>query len=254
MERKLALVTVWDKSGLVEFAKRLCSLGFELLGSGGTATALREAGLTVTDVSVFTGAPELLGGRVKTLHPAIHAGILARPTEADLTELSKHGFSRIQLVVNNLYPFVKTVSKEGVTLAEAVEQIDIGGVTLLRAAAKNHERVSIVCDPADYGRVLAELEGSKDADTSLDTRRMLALKAFNVTAEYDEAISDYLRRQFSAGGAQLTLRYGANPHQKPAQLFTTLPELPIKGLNISVPVGIFLAPDTLVTVCYSFVN
>jgi len=231
MDKQLALVTVWDKTGLVPFARRLVAIGFELLSTGGTANALRQAGLAVTEVSAFTGAPELLGGRVKTLHPAIHAGILARPTEEDLAELSKHGFHQIKLVVNNLYPFVKTVSAPGVTLPEAVEQIDIGGVTLLRAAAKNHERVTVVCDPSDYDKIVAELEDSKSRDTSLETRKILALKAFNMTAEYDDAISDYLRRQYSSGAAQLTLRYGVNPHQKPAQIYTTLPQLPIKVLN-----------------------
>ncbi|KAH3704760.1 hypothetical protein DPMN_079821 [Dreissena polymorpha] len=228
---RLALLSVSDKTGLLEFATDLSVQGFKLVASGGTAKALREAGLQVSDVSDITGAPEMLGGRVKTLHPAVHGGILACSTEEDMKDLTDQGFQMIRIVVNNLYPFAKTIAKPDVFVPEAVEQIDIGGVTLLRAAAKNHARVTVVCDPSDYRRVLEELQSSEDHDTSLETRQALAVKAFNHTAEYDAMISDYFRRQFSAGISHLPLRCGMNPHQKPAQLSTTLPQLPIKVVN-----------------------
>lgn len=202
-----------------------------MVASGGTAKSLREAGLSVKDVSDITGAPEMLGGRVKTLHPAVHAGILARLTESDQADLQKQNYGTIDVVVCNLYPFVKTVSKPDVKLEDAVENIDIGGVTLLRAAAKNHARVTVICDPNDYERVINELQSSAEKDTAISTRQQLALKAFTHTAEYDDAISDYFRKQYSAGVSQLTLRYGINPHQKPAQLFTTLEKLPLTVVN-----------------------
>lgn len=224
-----ALLSVSDKTGLIPFATRLQKAGLELVASGGTATALRDVGLPVKDVSDITGAPEMLGGRVKTLHPAVHAGILARTIESDKADMDKQGFKLIQVVVCNLYPFVKTISKEGVTIPEAVENVDIGGVTLLRAAAKNHSRVTVVVDPTDYDVVATEIEGG--GDSQQDTRNRLALKAFTHTAEYDNAISDYFRRQYSAGVSQIPLRYGMNPHQKPAQIFTTLSELPLKVVN-----------------------
>ncbi|XP_076172600.1 bifunctional purine biosynthesis protein ATIC isoform X2 [Ptiloglossa arizonensis] len=173
----------------------------------------------------------MLNGRVKTLHPAIHAGILAGLTESDQEDLRKKNYELIRIVVCNLYPFVNTVSKSNVTIEVAVEHIDIGGVTLLRAAAKNHNRVTVVCDPSDYDKVGKEMEISVNKDTSLETRQTLALKAFTHTAEYDNAISDYFRKQYSAGVSQLTLRYGMNPHQKPAQIFTTLDKLPLIVIN-----------------------
>ncbi|XP_043288985.1 bifunctional purine biosynthesis protein ATIC [Venturia canescens] len=228
---KLALLSVSDKTHLLPFAQKLDKLGFTLVASGGTAKSLRDAGLAPKDVSDITGAPEMLGGRVKTLHPAVHAGILARSTAADCADLDKQNFDFVQIVVCNLYPFVNTVSKPGVTIEDAVENIDIGGVTLLRAAAKNHARVTVICDPSDYEKVVGELEISADKDTSLATRQSLALKAFTHTAEYDNAISDYFRKQYSGGVSQLTLRYGMNPHQKPAQIFTTLEKLPITVVN-----------------------
>uniref|UniRef100_A0A4W6CN29 Bifunctional purine biosynthesis protein ATIC n=1 Tax=Lates calcarifer TaxID=8187 RepID=A0A4W6CN29_LATCA len=218
----MTLLSVSDKTGLLDFAKRLVNVGLSLVASGGTAKALRDAGLVVRDVSELTGHPEMLGGRVKTLHPAVHGGILARKTPTDTADMEKLGYSLVRVVVCNLYPFVKTVSNPNVTVEDAVEQIDIGGVTLLRAAAKNHARVSIVCDPADYLLVANEMESSEDKDTTLETRRTLALKAFTHTAQYDEAISDYFRRQYSRGVSQLPLRYGMNPHQAPAQLYTLL--------------------------------
>ena len=146
---------------MIDLARGLCAAGVELIASGGTASALRQAGLPVLDVSDITGFPEILGGRVKTLHPAVHGGILARRTAEHLAELASHGLAPIDLVVCNLYPFSQTVAKPGVQLAEAVEQIDIGGVTLLRAAAKNHERVLVVCDPADYDAVLAAMQAAR---------------------------------------------------------------------------------------------
>ncbi|XP_075904029.1 bifunctional purine biosynthesis protein ATIC [Nelusetta ayraudi] len=228
---ELALLSVSDKTGLVEFAGRLVGVGLSLVASGGTAKALRDAGLAVRDVSELTGHPEMLGGRVKTLHPAVHGGILARKTPTDTADMVKLGYGLVRVVVCNLYPFVKTVSTPGVTVEDAVEQIDIGGVTLLRAAAKNHARVTIVCDPADYTVVAKEMESSEDSDTSVETRRTLALKAFTHTAQYDDAISDYFRAQYSRGISQLPLRYGMNPHQAPAQLCTLRPALPLKVVN-----------------------
>lgn len=169
----------------------LATMGWELVASGGTAGALRQVGLDVLDVSEVTGAPEMLGGRVKTLHPVVHGGILARQTEVDREELARLGIPYVDLVVCNLYPFVKTVSQPGVTVAEAVEQIDIGGVTLLRAAAKNFGRVTVVCDPADYGMVLA---GLKDNTLDESKRRHLAVKAFGHTRDYDTAVAAYLNQ------------------------------------------------------------
>ncbi|XP_072434714.1 bifunctional purine biosynthesis protein ATIC [Chiloscyllium punctatum] len=228
---ELALLSVSDKTGLLDFAKRLVSLDLSLVASGGTAKALREAGFAVRDVSEITGFPEMLGGRVKTLHPAVHGGILARSIPEDMSDVKKLGFGLIRVVACNLYPFVETISAPNVTMAEAVEQIDIGGVTLLRAAAKNHARVTVVCDPADYLPVAQEMEASDQKDTSTETRKALALKAFTHTAQYDEAISDYFRKECGRGKSQLCLRYGMNPHQTPAQIYTQRPQLPIQVLN-----------------------
>ena len=168
-----AILSVYDKSGLVEFASGLAALGWTLIASGGTARLLQENNLAVTEVAEYTGSPEILNGRVKTLHPAIHGGLLARDTPSDLAELTDLGWDYIDLVATNLYPFEATVAKSGVTLEDAIENIDIGGVTLIRAAAKNFERVTLVCDPADYPQVLAEI---KNGGTSVDTRRKLALE------------------------------------------------------------------------------
>ena len=184
-----AILSVHDKTGLVEFARGLAALGWTLLASGGTARLLNSNGLAVTEVADYTGSPEILGGRVKTLHPAIHGGLLARPTASDHAELAKLGWDYIDLVAVNLYPFEQTIAKTGVTLADAIENIDIGGVTLIRAAAKNHERVTLVCDPADYTGVLAELQAG---GISAATRRKLAVKGFTQTAHYDTAIAAYL--------------------------------------------------------------
>jgi phosphoribosylaminoimidazolecarboxamide formyltransferase/IMP cyclohydrolase len=219
-----ALLSVSNKTGLVDFARGLAALGWTLIASGGTAATLREAELAVRDVADVTGAAEMLGGRVKTLHPAIHAGILARDTDADRAELAQHHIQAIDLVVCNLYPFQATVARPDISLAEAIEQIDIGGVALLRAAAKNFARVAVICDPADYAPVLSELRS--DGAVSEATRRRLAAAAFAHTRDYDAAIAAYLNRQFAPTASdeipttlnlalQLVqpMRYGENPHQ-----------------------------------------
>ncbi|RMG97362.1 MAG: bifunctional phosphoribosylaminoimidazolecarboxamide formyltransferase/IMP cyclohydrolase PurH [Chloroflexi bacterium] len=231
--KKQALLSVYDKTGLIPFAQSLIKLGWTLIASGGTARTLQEAQLPVTPVSDLTQTPEILGGRVKTLHPAIHGGILARDTPADMAELTQHGITPITLVVCNLYPFQDTVSRAGISLNEAVEQIDIGGVTLLRAAAKNFARVTVICDPADYDRVLSELQAN--GKTSETTRLRLAVKAFQHTRDYDNAITAYFQRLLAEEPTETAvlpprltlhliqtqpLRYGENPHQA-AALYTT---------------------------------
>lgn len=187
-----AILSVHDKTGLVEFAKGLAGLGWTLLASGGTAKLLRESKLPVTEVAEYTKSPELLGGRVKTLHPAVHGGLLARATDEDHQQLLEQGWDYIDLVAVNLYPFEATIARPNVTYADAIENIDIGGVTLIRAAAKNHERVTLVCDPSDYEAVLAELHAG---GVSTKTRTKLAVKGFAATAHYDTAIRDYLEKQ-----------------------------------------------------------
>lgn len=187
-----AILSVHNKSGLVEFAKGLADLGWTLLASGGTAKLLRENGISVTEVADYTGSPEILGGRVKTLHPAIHGGLLARPTDEDHGQLIDLGWDYIDLVAVNLYPFEETIARPNVTYGEAIENIDVGGVTLIRAAAKNHERVTLVCDPSDYTSILEELHNGGISD---QTRARLAIKGFASTAHYDAAIHDYLKMQ-----------------------------------------------------------
>jgi phosphoribosylaminoimidazolecarboxamide formyltransferase / IMP cyclohydrolase len=187
--KKRAILSVYDKTGLVEFATGLAALDYELVASGGTARLLRQTSLTVLDVAEVTGSPEMLGGRVKTLHPAIHGGILAQGNEADMADLAAHHIRPVELVVCNLYPFTETIAQPDVTLAAAVEQIDIGGVTLLRAAAKNFARVTVVCDPADYVTVLDALRRGTMTNTH---RHALAVKAFSQTRDYDTAIATYL--------------------------------------------------------------
>jgi phosphoribosylaminoimidazolecarboxamide formyltransferase / IMP cyclohydrolase len=186
---KRAILSVYDKSGICDFAHELVGMGWELIASGGTARMLRKVGLPVLDVAEVTGAPEMLGGRVKTLHPAIHGGILARDLPEDTADLEARKIEPIDLVACNLYPFEETISQPDVTVDMAVEQIDIGGVTLLRAAAKNFARVLTLCDPADYERALQALHEDK-VDQSL--RRELAAKAFAHTRDYDTAITAYL--------------------------------------------------------------
>ncbi|KAI8887130.1 phosphoribosylaminoimidazolecarboxamide formyltransferase/IMP cyclohydrolase [Backusella circina FSU 941] len=228
MSQKIAILSVYDKTGLLDFAKDLHALNVRLLGSGGTAKLVREAGIPIGDVSEITKAPEMLGGRVKTLHPAVHGGILARNIESDEKDLAEQQIEKIDIVVCNLYPFKETIAKPDVTIPQAVEEIDIGGVTLLRAAAKNHARVSIVSDPLDYTKVIDEL---KAGEITQETRNGLALKAFNHTSDYDEAISNYFRQQYSKGAAMMPLRYGANPHQSPAQIYTKQDKLPVTVLS-----------------------
>lgn len=220
-----AILSVYDKTNLITLAQVLVDQGWELIASGGTARALRDAGLPVTGVSQLTGAPEMLGGRVKTLHPAVHGGILARDEEKDRAELAARGLRPIDMVICNLYPFRQTVSRPDTTQEEAVEQIDIGGVTLLRAAAKNYARVTVLCDPADYESIMATLQDG--GEISPDTRKRLARKAFEHTRDYDSAIAGYFARQESDDGERRALpqtlsvalrqvqrlRYGENPHQ-----------------------------------------
>lgn len=221
---KRALISVSDKTGLQDFAKALVEMDYEILSTGGTARALREAGLPVVEVSDVTKFPEILDGRVKTLHPIIHAGILARDTKEHLRTLEEMNITPIDLVVINLYPFEKTIAKDGVDLQTAIENIDIGGPTMVRAAAKNHERVSIVVDPSQYDEVLAALK--REGGVTLAERQRLAMRAFEMTARYDAAISQYLVSQFAdnifepsysfGGTLKQSLRYGENPHQKAA--------------------------------------
>ncbi|KAL5513089.1 ADE17 [Sanghuangporus vaninii] len=237
----IAILSVYDKSGLLEFAEGLHKAGVQLLGSGGTAKKIRDVGIPIKDVSDVTKAPEMLGGRVKTLHPAVHGGILARNLPSDEQDLSAQGIAPISIVVCNLYPFASTIASPNCTLASAIEEIDIGGVTLLRAAAKNHSRVFVLSDPRDYKPFLDLLHAGnalKEGDAESEKmRKGLALKAFEMTAAYDEAISGYFREQYASPGEGLVgpvqripLRYGANPHQAPAQAFVKDGELPFKTL------------------------
>ncbi len=241
--RRRALISVYDKEGVAEFGRALAELGFEIISTGGTASALRRAGLDVTDVSQVTGFPEVLDGRVKTLHPRVHAGILARPTPEHMRVLEELDVVPIDIVAVNLYPFQRTV-ESGADEAEIVENIDIGGPSMARAAAKNFDRVAVIVDPADYPVVLAELR--ENGSVSQKTRARLAAAAFQHTAAYDAAIAHYLAgsvanspeqpeqperhkahegrgaiqglgREFTLGGAMIkTLRYGENPHQSAA--------------------------------------
>jgi phosphoribosylaminoimidazolecarboxamide formyltransferase/IMP cyclohydrolase len=217
-----AIISVSDKAGVTDFAKGLIELGFEVFSTGGTKKALAEAKVPVKSVSEITGFPEILDGRVKTLHPMVHGGILARRDLAShMEELAKNRITPIDLVAVNLYPFVKTVTKEGVSLEEALENIDIGGPTMIRASAKNFPGVIVVVDPADYPLVLEKLRaGSLD----LAERKRLAYKAFQHTAVYDTAIAQYLRQGMEGFPEEMTvamkkrygLRYGENPHQQAA--------------------------------------
>jgi phosphoribosylaminoimidazolecarboxamide formyltransferase / IMP cyclohydrolase len=226
-----ALISVYDKSGIVEFAKHLAALRIEILSTGGTSKLLRKAGVAVCDVSEFTGWPEMLGGRVKTLHPKVHGGLLFRRNLAeDKKQVAEHGIKPIDLVVVNLYPFEATAAKAGLTCAELIENIDIGGPAMLRSAAKNFESVTVVSDPADYERVAAELEAG--CDTTLDTRLELARKVYATTSRYDGMIATEFERLSAATGQvelglkpvlaervhialcrKQELRYGENPHQ-----------------------------------------
>jgi phosphoribosylaminoimidazolecarboxamide formyltransferase/IMP cyclohydrolase len=223
---RTALISVSDKTGVVELAGRLQQLNFNLVSTGGTAAALRKAGLPVTDVAEITGFPEIMDGRVKTLHPAIHGGLLGR-RDVDAAVMKTHGITPIDLVIVNLYPFEATTSRPDCTRDDAIENIDIGGPAMLRAAAKNHAFVAVVVDPADYERVLAEIEA--DGKVGANTRRYLARKTFAHTASYDAAVFNWLRHADGDDdlpprlplGLKLkdTLRYGENPHQR-AGLYT----------------------------------
>jgi phosphoribosylaminoimidazolecarboxamide formyltransferase/IMP cyclohydrolase len=222
MCKKRALISVSDKSGVIELANELTSLSFEILSTGGTAKVLQEAGIPVTNISELTGFPECLDGRVKTLHPKVHAGILAiRDNPEHMRQLEELGIDCIDLIIINLYPFRQTILKEGVKLEEAIENIDIGGPTMLRAAAKNYQDVAVVVDPSDYDIVLSEL---RDGEISVATKFYLASKVFEQTAHYDALIAQYLREQSGDEGfpelltttyeKQQDMRYGENPHQK----------------------------------------
>jgi phosphoribosylaminoimidazolecarboxamide formyltransferase/IMP cyclohydrolase len=219
-----ALLSVTDKSGLADFARGLSALGIELISTGGTAKVLREAGLSVQDISDFTGFPEMLDGRVKTLHPLIHGGLLhLRGNAEHLATIEKHGIRPIDMVVVNLYPFQKTVAKPGVPLEEAVENIDIGGPSMIRSGAKNFRSVAVIVDPAHYAPVLAEMQasGGQVGDPTLEK---LVVDAFAHTADFDRAVHGYLQEQLVSKGSYpprlnlsfdkvQDLRYGENPHQ-----------------------------------------
>ena len=218
--KKRALVSVSDKTGIVGFCRRLSACGYEIVSTGGTAKALQEAGIPVVGISEITGFPECLDGRVKTLHPAVHAGLLAmRSNPEHMAQLEALHINTIDIVAVNLYPFKQTIAKPGVTFAEAVENIDIGGPTMIRAAAKNYQDVAVVVDPKDYERVLSELEGE---GITPETKKYLQYKVFAHTAAYDSMISNYLAAElgirfpetvtFSYEKAQ-DMRYGENPHQ-----------------------------------------
>ncbi|MCE0522478.1 MAG: bifunctional phosphoribosylaminoimidazolecarboxamide formyltransferase/IMP cyclohydrolase [Methylacidiphilales bacterium] len=223
---KRALLSVSDKTGLVDFAKNLATAGYELISTGGTAAALRTAGLTVADISDVTGFPEMLDGRVKTLHPKVHGGLLfLRDNEEHRRQAAKHGIEPIDLVVVNLYPFEQTISKPGVTLEHAIENIDIGGPSMLRSAAKNYRSVTVITDPADYAVVAGEI--SSRGDTTLATRERLAAKVFRTTGYYDALIANYLAERLPEPESfpetfalplrrAQALRYGENPHQAAA--------------------------------------
>ena len=223
---KRALISVSDKTGVIEMAKGLEALGAEILSTGGTAKALRDAGLKVTDVATYTGSPEILDGRVKTLHPKIHGGLLGRRTlPAHVEQMDQHGIGPIDVVVVNLYPFEATIAKPNCHFEDAIENIDIGGPSMLRSAAKNHEDVLVVVDPADYSRVLDAMK----TDTATPAlRRELAMKVFQHTSRYDGLIAGYLEKHVRSGEVKFpkvlslqfelaeTLRYGENPHQQGA--------------------------------------
>ena len=215
-----ALVSVSDKTGLVEFVRGLVDLGWEIIATGGTQKLLESSGVKTTGISEVTGFPEILDGRVKTLHPKVHGGILARRELPEhMATIKENGIQTIDLVCVNLYPFRETISKEGVTLEEAIENIDIGGPSMVRSAAKNWKDVTIVCDPADYGKVLGELR--ENGSTKPETRLQLSAKAYTHTAEYDACIATYMRKAaglneklFLEYDLKQPLRYGENPHQQ----------------------------------------
>lgn len=193
-----AIISVSNKKGLVELAKELKNMGVEILSTGGTAKALRDAGIPVKDVSEYTGFPEMLDGRVKTLHPKVHGGLLSRRNNPkDMEEIKKHGIDTIDMVVVNLYPFEETISKPDVTFEDAIENIDIGGPTMLRSASKNFRDVVVLADPSDYEQIVQEMK-SLDGDISYETRLHLAKKVFRHTSKYDTIIAEYLTKIMEA--------------------------------------------------------
>lgn len=226
-----ALVSVSDKRGVVEFATALKNLGWEIIATGGTMTTLRNAGLEITNISDVTGFPEICEGRVKTLHPKVHGGLLARRDKEDhMAQLAENGIETIDMVCVNLYPFEATIAKEGVTLEDAVENIDIGGPSMLRSAAKNFRDVTVVCDPDDYAKILEEITAT--GNTTLETRFKLSAKAYTHTALYDSHIATYMRKAagldaklFLTFDEVQSLRYGENPHQQ-ATFYRSQEEVP----------------------------
>ncbi len=236
MTAPFALLSVSDKTGLETLALALVANGYELLSTGGTSRYLQEHGLAVTDVSSYTGFPEMMEGRLKTLHPKVHGGLLGRPDhDDDVASMTQHGIRRIPIVVCNLYPFEKTIAREGVAISEAIEQIDIGGPSMVRSAAKNHAHVAIVSSPEQYPKVI---EAIQNDSLTPEFRRELAAAAFEMTARYDRAISDYFLKITSPADEsplparltltldrQLSLRYGENPHQS-AAFYVESPTLP----------------------------
>jgi len=229
-----ALISVYDKKGIVEFAQELAALDYEIISTGGTYKLLQEAGIKVKKVSEITGFPEILEGRVKTLHPKIHGGILAKGTKEHMEQLQEHGIEPIDIVVVNLYPFEETISKPGVTLDEALENIDIGGPTMVRASAKNYPRLTVVVNPDRYADTIKMLKDKGEA--TLEFRKQLAAEAFAHTAKYDSMITGYLSETDNiviSGADGKSLRYGENPHQK-ATIYTMDKEG--KGLADIVPI------------------
>ena len=228
---KRALVSVSDKSGLVDFVKGLQTAGWEIIATGGTQKLLENSGVKTIGISDVTGFPEICDGRVKTLHPKVHGGLLARRDEpSHLQALEENGISFIDLVCVNLYPFRETIAKEGVSMADAIENIDIGGPSMLRSAAKNYNDVTVVCDPADYDTILAEINAT--GNTTLETRLQLSAKAYTHTAQYDACIATYMREKaglneklFLEFDLKQDLRYGENPHQS-AKFYASTKAIP----------------------------
>ena len=228
---KRALVSVSDKSGLVDFVKGLQTAGWEIIATGGTQKLLENSGINTIGISDVTGFPEICDGRVKTLHPKVHGGLLARRDEpSHLQALEENGISFIDLVCVNLYPFRETIAKEGVSMADAIENIDIGGPSMLRSAAKNYNDVTVVCDPADYDTILAEINAT--GNTTLETRLQLSAKAYTHTAQYDACIATYMREKaglneklFLEFDLKQGLRYGENPHQS-AKFYASTKAIP----------------------------
>ena len=228
---KRALVSVSDKSGLVDFVKGLQTAGWEIIATGGTQKLLENSGVKTIGISDVTGFPEICDGRVKTLHPKVHGGLLARRDEpSHLQALEENGISFIDLVCVNLYPFRETIAKEGVSMAYAIENIDIGGPSMLRSAAKNYNDVTVVCDPADYDTILAEINAT--GNTTLETRLQLSAKAYTHTAQYDACIATYMREKaglneklFLEFDLKQGLRYGENPHQS-AKFYASTKAIP----------------------------